>query len=193
MNRIEQLEKIAMEYLKESYSKSMVASTEYYQVHKKDIMEQFIRAVQNGLEKCEIQKKAIKYIVFSVLESSILTKSYDLQIAFYDEKMYLDEEPVYSYWIPSFLFERLDDDMRAYRKQASRMVIRIQEYEIEQITKKYVINHYFQVFLLLKGMVHDVLEGQILHYPCIAEDMIVLFGRYMENLVPLYKCGGEAD
>ncbi len=191
MDRVEQLERMAMEYLKERYSESIAAFTEYYRIHKKDITEQFICEMWKGLEKCESQKKMIKYIVFSVLESSILTKSYDLQVAFYDEKMYLDERAVYFYWRPSFLFERVDDDIKAYRKKASQTVIRIQEYEIEQITKKYVTNHYFYVFLMLKSLVHDLLEGQILHCPYMEEDVMALFGRYMENLIPLYKRGGE--
>ena len=151
--------------------------------------------LQEGLQVCGEKNKSVIYIIFSILESSILTKSYELQIAFFDERFYLDESAVYTYWTPSFLFDRVEEDMLLFSKRASQTVIRLREYEIERVRKQYVVNHYFQVSVLLRNMIPGILSYEKENCAALGPATSVLFGKYMERPMLLYylereKTGG---
>lgn len=191
MDRMEHLVKIADEFLTRKYFENAAVAERYFRLHKGEVTRQFSNVVWEGLARCKAKRKKVKYIIVSILESSILTKSYELQVAFFDERMYLDDESEYIYWVPLFLFEQIEDDIWAYRKKASQTVVRIKEYEIEQIFRAYAFNRYLDVYALLKDIIRDVLEQETPNFECLAEDVSILFGQYMEKSVLLYQRGGE--
>lgn len=195
--REEQLEQIAQEYLEERYNITIRQTKDYYQLHQNEIMEQFCNKLQEGAEKSGEMAKGVKYVVISILESSILTKSYDLQIAFYDQSLYLDSKAVYLYWKPEFLFSYVEEDLLFCRKKMAQKVVGIKEYEIEEIRGKYIANHYFLVFLLLKEMIFRIMNQDEKWLGNLPKDTDFLFGRYMEKLMPLYQkkgsSGGEVN
>lgn len=191
MDRKKELEKIADEHLRDRYSANISLINEYYRMHKDQIQQQYLDKISEGLEQCERQNKKLVYIVNSMLYSSNFTKSYELQIAFFDEKMYLDESPVYIYWSPEFIFSQLESDMDFFKKKACQKVIRIKAQETDNIFNKYILNYYFQVVILLKNIVPDVLKKEFDRYNWLSEDIMVLFGRYMER--PMLICQGRED
>lgn len=192
MDRMEKLEKIAAETLGKQFEESTKLVQEYYQMHEAEIQQVFRTKMHQGFKSCQEMGKKIYYIIFSVLESSNLIRSYEIQIAFYSEKMYLEDSPVYVYWSPAFLFTRVEEDMQFYRKSASHKVIRIKEYELDTIRKQYILNHYFQVLLLLMELLPAVLEeGR--KYDCMAKETEILFGRYMEKPLLIYQTGGKEE
>ena len=186
MDRQKQLEKMAQEYLKDKFVKSRQEIGFFFHTHEEEIGTQFTKKIENEMAQCKGKKKQVKYIIFSVLESSILTKSYDLQIAFLDKRMYLDDNPVYSYWLPTFIFEQIEQDMRDYLKWASQTIIRIKDYEVEKIRSQYVLNHYFQVFTLLKFLIPQLMD-QGNKYSADFRNSVFLFGKYMERPMLLYQ------
>ena len=195
MDRDKQLEEIAKEYLQQRYSVVLQEIERYYQSQKGEIMEQLACKLRKGLEDCKKKNKSVIYIIFSILESSILTKSYELQIALCDERLYLDENAVYVYWTPSFLFEHVEEDMLLFHKKASQTVIRIREYEVERVRKQYVVNHYFQVSVLLRDMIPAILSYEKADCAVLGPTTSILFGKYMERPMLLYylereKTGG---
>lgn len=192
MEREEKLEEIAKDFLRERYLEGAKKTAEYCLTHKEELMGQLARTLCEGAAECRDAAKKVKYVVFSTLESSILTQSYDLQIAFFDENIYLDENAVYVYWRPCFLRAQIDSDMQALYKRAAQTIIRIREYEIEQIRRKYVVNYYFAVFVLLKDMIPRILEKdkELLE---LMRDASFEFGRYMEGTMPIYQWGNEVE
>lgn len=195
--REELLEQIAQGYLEERYNITVQQVKDYYRLHQNEILEQFCDKLQEGMEKCGGMAKGIKYVVISMLESSILTQSYDLQIAFYDQSLYLDAKAVYVYWKPEFLFAHVEEDLAFCRKKVAQKVVGIKEYEIEEIRGKYIANHYFLVFLLLKEMIFRIMNQDGKWPGNLPKDTDFLFGRYMEKLMPLYQkkgsSGGEVN
>jgi len=187
MDRKEELEKMADKHLRDRYSSNISLIKEYYRMHRDQIQQQYLDKISEGLELCERQNKKLVYIVNSMLYSSNLTKSYELQIAFFDEKMYFDESPVYIYWSPEFIFSQLESDMDFFKKKASQKVVRIKAQETDNIFNKYILNYYFQVVILLKNIVPDVLEKEFKRYNWLSEDIMVLFGRYMERPMLIYQ------
>lgn len=186
MDREKKLQQIAGEYLKEIYYARLEEIRDYYRIHEKEIMEQFCEKLQEGVGKCIELNKEVRYVVISILESSILTKTYDLQIAFYDDRLYLDEKAVYIYWLPSFIFAHIADDMAAFQKKASQTVIRIREYEIERVKRQYAVNHYYQVSVLLRKMLPEILKQERKELKVLTKKIDFLYGRYMERPMLLY-------
>lgn len=188
-DRTEQLGKIAQVCLKQRYMESMESINEYYLAHKNEIWEQYEQKLRDGIEECEEQGRKVQYIVLSLLDSSLLTKSYEIQITFFDENTYLDEDPVCRYWSLDFLFKSVEDDMAYFRKKASQKVIRLKEYETDEIMKKYVMNYYYQAFTLARNMTPEVMERLCLEYSCTSEGIQVLFGRYMDKPLLIFQRG----
>lgn len=193
MDRIKQLNEIAQACLKQRYIESMERINEFYLAHKNEIWEQYEQKLRDGLEECEKQDQKVQYIVVSLLDSSLLTKSYEMQITFFDERTYLDEDPVCRYWCPDFLFKSVDEDMAFFRKKASQKVIRLKEYETDDILKRYVLNYYCQVFILIQNITSEVIERLYLDYGCMSECIQVLFGRYMDKPILIYQKGDIKD
>lgn len=193
MDRINQLNEIAQVCLKQRYIESMKSINKFYFAHKDEIWKQYEQKLREGLEECEKQDKKVQYIVVSLLDSSLLTKSYDIQITFFDERTYLEEDPVCRYWCPDFLFKSVDEDMAYFRKKASQKVIRLKEYETDDIRKNYVLCYYCQVFILIQNMTSEVIERLCENHSCISECIQVLFGRYMDKPILIYQKGDIKD
>lgn len=193
MDRIKQLNEIAQVCLKQRYIESMENINEFYLAHKNEIWSQYEQKLRDGLEECEKQDQKVQYIIISLLDSSLLTKSYEIQITFFDEKTYLEEDPVCRYWCPDFLFKSLDEDMAFFRKKASQKVIRLKEYETDNILKKYILNYYYQAFILIRDMTSEVIERLYLDLGCMSEFIQVLFGRYMDKPLLIYQKGDRKD
>lgn len=189
MNREKQLRKIAREYLKKRFTESRELIQKEYEIHMEEAFQNYMDAMLSGLLHCAKTGKSVKYIVISILESSNLTKRYELQIAFFTEKMYSDEFPIYVYWKPMFIFSKIEEDMLMFKKKAAEKIVRIKEYELDAIKKEYLLNHYYQILLFLRQIMPDVIEYGRDHYNCIAQDVTVLLGRYMERAMLVYQLG----
>ena len=159
MDRVEQLDKIAREYLKIRFEEREETVRKKCMAHKTEIYQDFAGIMCKGFGRCQKMGKKIKYIIVSILESSVLTKSYDMQIAFLDERMYLDEHPVCQYWTPMYIFSGVEEDMLFLKKKASEKVVRLKDYELDPVRKKYLFNHYFQTVLFLQRILPVFLQG----------------------------------
>ncbi len=188
MDRIKQLEEIAEKWLQIRYKENIQKIEEQYHLHKQEVDQNCTDIMIDGFYCCQQLNKKVKYIIISVLESSLLTRSYDLQIAFYDEQLYLDEIPIFKYWKPMLIFSGIDEDMLFLKKKAR--IVRLKEQELDQIRKKYVMNHYFDTMLYLRQTVPPIIETKVEKYNCIENEIAVLFGRYMERPILLYKADG---
>ena len=89
--------------------------------------------------ECRKSNKKINYVILSPLESSIITKSYELMVAVYDENMYLDQSPVRRYWKPDFLFQYIEEDFGALMSYLHKKVIRLKDFETAEVRRMYVL------------------------------------------------------
>lgn len=72
----------------------------------------------------------LKYVIISPLGSGVITGSYELQIALFDQNLYNEEDPLCLYWTPKFIFKDVEEDMAAYKKMAAKEIIRLREDEV---------------------------------------------------------------
>ncbi|MDE6950941.1 MAG: hypothetical protein K2P64_08505 [Lachnospiraceae bacterium] len=189
MDRMKKLEQAAGEYLPERYVKSKEFIRAYYAENHREVYGELEKIVRRGIQRCKDSEKQVKHIVISVLFSSILTKSYELQVAFLDERIYMDDAPVEEYWTPEFIFERIEEDIQCFRKTAALNIPRIKEYEVEPIRNAYAFHHYFPVMLLLREIIPDIVENICSQYDVLDNAAMVSFGRHMEKGVLLYQRG----
>lgn len=190
MERWEEIEKKAYPILEERIKKNTDEIMSYYLQHEVEIQEEFVKTIFQGLKEGKKRKKEIQYILISMLNSSIVTKSYEYEMAFYDNRFYLDEKPICLYFKLKFLFDFFEEDMKDLKKKLGGCVIRLQEYEVNEIGKEYVLNYYALGTVLLKQMAEQsfLVLGEMKEevVSSLSKDVVILFGRYMEKPMKLW-------
>ncbi len=188
MNRAEQFVNVAEKYFEIRFKESQEIIHRNFAARRMEVYQNFVNVVHEGILHCQQTSKKIKYIIISILESSALTKSYDLQVAFYDEKIYADDTPVYVYWKPLLAFSKLEEDMAFFKQKVSEKEVRVKDYEMDIIREKYLINHYFFILLFLLQIIPDLFVSDK-QCTSIRDDIQVMFGRYMEKSILIYQSG----
>lgn len=188
MNRAEQFVKVAEKYFETRFKGSQETIYRDFTVRRMEVYQNFANVVHEGIMQCQQKSKKVKYIIISILESSTLTKSYDLQVAFYSEKIYADDMPIYVYWKPMLAFTKLEEDLAFFKQKVSEKAIRVRDYEMDLIREKYLINHYFFILLFLLQIIPDLFVSDE-HCSSIKDDLQVMFGRYMEKTILIYQSG----
>lgn len=189
MDRTEQINDIISDYYEERYTKSKEKIKDYYWKNWESIHREFAQTVYRGAAVCSDMGKKVNYIILSILFSSSLTKSYEIQIGFYDDRLQLDDAPVCEYWSPAFIFEFIEEDMEFFKRMAARKIPRIKEYELEGIRNTYIWNHYFLVMLLLRELIPAPVEEICQKFNVLDEKVKVILGRYMEKGILIYQKG----
>ena len=130
------------------------------------------------------------YIVISPLESSILTKSYEISLMLCNEEIYLDNKPIYTYFSIPYIFEYIDEDMKYFEKLMNNNFRNITTFEIKgfrlKYEKLYMDLYLFLVFYFIKTLKD---EGLFLNIKC--DKISFLYGKFMENLMPIGEIKGE--
>lgn len=181
MSRQEDIENKVMELADQKLECAIKRITDYYKEHNAEIKEDFFHAIGHGLQQCIESKKKVGFITISILESSMITKTYDLQIAFWNAYLYADDNPVYEYWAPSFIYAYLDSDIGEMEKSLKDQVMRLKAYEVLGLKRQYAINLYFLIGFMMKGLVPKI--ANLCKYQETDKEEIVkvLFGKYMEK------------
>ena len=164
--------------------------TEFYKNNQDEVEEKIFQEITYGLQQCVQTKKKLGYIAISVLESSIITKTYDLQIAFYNKDLYADGYPVYKYWAPAFIYESLDADIEEIEALLKLEIVRLKPYEICEIKHQYAINFYFLIGFLMKSIASKITHIQMFQKVDKENEVKILFGKYMEKQIVLHILGG---
>lgn len=188
MGRAEQFVEMAEKYFEVRFKESQEKIYRDFEERRTEVYQNFVNVIYEGIAQCQQMSKKVKYIIISILESSTMTKSYDLQVAFYDEKIYADDTPVYVYWKPMLAFSKLEEDMAFFKQIVSEKEVRVKDYEMDIIREKYLINHYFFILLFLLQIVPDLFANDK-QCSSIKNDFQVMFGRYMEKTILIYQSG----
>lgn len=126
----------------------------------------------------------LKYVIISPLGSGVITGSYELQIALFDQNLYNEEDPLCLYWTPQFIFKDIEEDMAAYKKMAVKEIIRLRGDEVYEIRRKYALCHAYISMLYMDRIIRSVFELPVWNEVADA-DTKVLYGTYMEQMVEL--------
>jgi len=185
MQRQEQIKELALEFLKEKMQKTISRVTLYYKEHKAEIEKEFFDTVSHGLCQCLKRGKRVGYVTISILESSLITETYDLQLAFYDKNLYADDAPVFEYWAPVFLFAELEHDMDALQNFLKTRVVRLKSYEINDIQMEYAVNFYFLLSFMLRELAKKIFLLPDFIEVEKEEQVKILLGKYMERQTEL--------
>ena len=103
MTRKETIQELSGKFLQECYEDNLRKLTVYCDENRERIRKELQKVMAECTAECRKSDKKINFVILSPLESSIITKSYELMVAVYDENMYLDRRPVRRYWKPDFL------------------------------------------------------------------------------------------
>lgn len=138
------------------------------------------------------QEKNLHYIIISPLSSGVITRSYELQIALFDQNLYIEENPLCAYWTPKFIYKDIEEDMKICREKVSKQIIRIREDEVYEMRRRYALCHaYLAMFYM------DEIAWQIYELPVwaksAAQDIKIMYGTYMERMVEIGKVKKEVD
>lgn len=189
MNRREMIENAAIELAGRKLELAVKHITEHYKANRDKIDNDFLQETANGLQLCMQAPKKIGYIAISLLESSLITKTYDLQIAFYSKDLYADRKPVYKYWAPVFIYEYLDSDIEEIQEVLKRQIIRLKSYEVYELKRQYAANLYFLIGFLMKGLVPHIADLQSFQEVDKEKSVKILFGKYMEKQIEMITLG----
>lgn len=134
----------------------------------------------------------LKYVIISPLSSGVITKSYELQIALFDQDLYLNENPLCFYWTPEFIYRDVDKDIEAYRKTASQEMIRLRKDEVNEVRRRYVLCHAYISMFYMDKIIREIFKMSIWK-KVVSEDAKVLYGTYMEQMVELGTVRKEGE
>lgn len=192
--REQQLYQSALEVLSDIWKNRLTVIQSDYESNHAKYDKDIIDKMENLLLRWESSEPTgtLKYVIISPLSSGVITKSYELQIALFDQNLYINENPLCFYWTPEFIYRDVDEDMAAYRKTAAKKIIRLREDEINEVRRRYVLCHAYICMLYMDKIVREVFETSIWK-KVVAEDVKVLYGTYMEQMVELGTAQEEEE
>lgn len=192
MEREQSIRELSVKFLKDCYQSRLGEIQSFCEKKEEESRKALILAVAEGAERCRESGKKVKYVILTPLESSILTKTYEIMIAFYDETIYLDKAPVYVYWCPSFIFRGIENDLDDLRAYLRGRVIRLKELELMEVRRNYVINYIGLAVELFRSSIPRMLVRMREQGLELDEKFEIAMGRFMEKPVRFYgKGGGE--
>lgn len=131
----------------------------------------------------KFQNKNLKFIIISPLNSGVITKSYEMQVALFGEELYADENPLCFYWIPKFIYNDVETDMNLYQEKASKKIIRLRKDEVSEIRRRYVLCHAYISMFFIDKVIKKLAELSV--WTRVGKDTKILYGTYMEKMVEI--------
>lgn len=188
MNRYDELEEYIKEYCNQRKDKKgnrLINYTDSLLVPLlKKVLETLIQQICK--QKTEGQNK-IKYLIFQRLLSSGYTGSYELSVGMSNAKLYLDEQIVYEYWKPDFIYEDIDRSMEEVKKILGKKYVRIEDYELLRLKQQLLFDDWTLFVEILKRESRQIIQSVIESDLILEDEIQVLYGNYMDKLRIAYK------
>ncbi|MDD6626884.1 MAG: hypothetical protein PUF03_01375 [Lachnospiraceae bacterium] len=150
----------------------------------KDILRdllQKIRIMQEQNEKGEIQ-----YFIFNFMESGVYTDKIEIYIDALDDGFYLDEQEAVCSYCPCFLQKLYQRDIEGLVRQIQKQFIRLQEYEIVEVKRKYIELYDRIMYEMIKSLSELVMREITGSGIKTAGMLKIAYGRYMDKAVIVY-------
>jgi hypothetical protein len=191
MERVEEMTQFAKQCLAERFERNLNLIEKEYEEDSGSITKGFIGTFDRlcgrcaGLQKQGLKKK-IKYINIFFLQSSVITKSYDMQISLFDENFYFDNAEISEYWRPLFIMKYFDEDIGYFSELMKKRLPRVQDYEIEELRLKYAHDYFIVAGKFCKEIIPQILPLPSFEKMQKEDGFKILFGGYMDYASVLY-------
>ncbi|MFI3212234.1 MAG: hypothetical protein R3Y24_02735 [Eubacteriales bacterium] len=126
----------------------------------------------------------VKYICFEYLLSSIITKTYDFQFSVYDEGFHINRSGVHSYFSINEIFLNIEEDMLFLVQKAKKEIIGIDDCDLEEIRKAYIILlHYRLTTMFIAENIDKIISLKDFSELEISKPIEIYVGGYMDKMV----------
>ncbi len=194
--REQQLEQVSLKVFDEIWQKRIVNIKKDYEINRRQYDNEIIEIMHNLLLSWEHlykdQEKNLKYVIISPLSSGVITRSYELQIALFDQELYVEENPLCAYWTPKFIYKDMEEDMALCREKVSKEIIRIREDEVYEMHRRYALCHAYAVMFYMDEIMWKVYELPV-WLKIAVQDVKIMYGTYMERMMEIGKIRKEEE
>ena len=133
------------------------------------------------LQQQEGKKQPIRYIYFSLLNLSLLTGCYDIQINAFNEQSFMDKTESMELWNPGFFMEFFEKEMRELEEEGKKQVFRFSYPQMMELKKRT-----YPIYTMLAGQfilnhVEDIAGLASFLEMEKAEGLQMVFGGYMDT------------
>lgn len=138
------------------------------------VKEVFGNLFQKAIEK----EKEVAWLGICFLNTSLVTKSYEVILSLYNQDFYFDQEPIEVYWRPPMFAEYFDDDMKMVINALREKFPGLRQYE-ETCVRKTCVEYYYAAFSQLCITLRDDI-GEIEEFYNMkkANHFTTFFGQY---------------
>lgn len=138
------------------------------------------------------KSKAINSLVFSTLQSSFVSGTYDYKISVFDDDIWVMKNPPTVYWRPG-IFDFYIEDIEHFTKLAKRKLARVKDWELEEFSYKYIELYDNIINSFVHKNVVEILKLPILSKADKQPDFKILMGRHMDYLIVLAQSMEEVS
>lgn len=157
--------------------------------NKKHVVDIFNQVCIKGKELQKNDKKdPIEYICIHFLRSSILTKTFDVEISLYDSQYYFDLDVVTEVWSPKWIVPYWENDIKQLANYLNRKVERFHKGELEKISLDYGIWYYQWLFVFVKSCVMDFIHLDSYNKLLKTDTCKIWMGEIYLDRTVLYDC-----
>lgn len=180
----------ASQFLYSKYESNLSRIKEDYNANKNTIIAAFTNAIDKLTLLAEHQqesgaKKEITYLVIAYLQSSIITKTYDLQLSLYNDLLYLDPIDTSVFWTPHFVYSHYERDWDEFSRVAAKNFVQLNLHEISNLRLRHAILYHGIVCSIVNDFVLNVLRESGIGKLMLSNEFFILFGGYIDNTTNL--------
>jgi len=168
MDRLKDMKELSGDFLDSLLQNRVAVAWTCFNREKRAFTHQFQNETAVLMEK---KKENEDNLVISVLYSSMVTGSNAYRIAWYDENIYLEENPACIFYSPEFLFRDLEGDVLEIKKYLHKNYVRLMDHEVEEIRRNYMGRLYHEGKPFFAELLNGIGTGSV----------NVWFGEYMKS------------
>ncbi len=185
-NRKEEMLELLKLDFEEMLKKNSVEMLEKMEQNKDKIKVDFLSIINKLNAKVLNHNKKIKYFLISPLQSSIITESFEIQLAMYTKEFYLQKEEYIEYFKIPFLFDNINNDMICFEKKLKSNFTRLEKFEIKEIKQEYMKYHQSLIILFVIYIIKYIIDIESLQN--IKDDKLTfIYGMYMDSTIELFS------
>ncbi len=148
------------------------------------IWDDFCSKISSALQdtrKLQLQnrKGSIQYLLFTFMQYSTWINRLELCISVLDDGFYLDEEDVKQYYVPDFLQGRYLEDIEYFYAKARESMVRLQDYELQEINIYYSDFYNSILYKLVSTMKDEIIELVMDSGISVTDRFMIIYGEYM--------------
>ena len=191
MERIDQMAILALDTFQKCFVNDIKEMVVLLESQKEHIINNITEALKTVLQAAahwqNVEKKGpLNYISFSFLNSNLLLNHYAIRVDAWDERFFIDENEASSEWDFQNILCGTGLDMDAVSTAVKKTMIIVQEYELKELERAYLLNYYAFAIEVLKIAIpfctHVMSESPAM----LATEVQFTVGTYMEKQQPFY-------